>query len=447
MMKSISILAFILPAVYGLSDDLTDNSFTPLVASRLVTGGSVVPMGPNHPALGSRKHPTSNDPNAHTASVRLNENTDTISTGTRFGTVLFETYSTGKFIKTLKDLPVSGIANPIPWPSEYWPSYKDGINVRTDPSQQTAVEKYAQAFNLQSKTISDEISKISGVDAWSTNQRCQSDDDCQSSQEQAKCAVREGTQQGYCVPSWYGICHAWAPASIMEPEPRCPVNYNGVQFGVMDLKGLITQLYDGTGYGTVFAGSRCNAEQPQTDQYGRFQDNECKDATPDFVHLALTNMLGRFNKSILADVTATSQVWNQPILSYQILATQQYSASDAAGMVSEGQTTYTFNTNAVYFHYYKTQMNYISEGASEGPISGIDIVSQYTKTKTYEYILELDGSGVIIGGEWINESKSDHPDFMWMPTSRPTDDTTVANGIRYDAVRKLVAQSSSCTSS
>ena len=43
------------------------------------------------------------------------------------------------------------------------------------------------------------------------------------------------------------VCHAWAPASIMEPEPRCPVNYKGVIFDVMDLKGLITQPYDKTG--------------------------------------------------------------------------------------------------------------------------------------------------------------------------------------------------------
>jgi hypothetical protein len=37
--------------------------------------------------------------------------------------------------------------------------------------------------------------------------------------------------------------------------------------------------------------------------------------------------------------------------------------------------------------------------------------AQTTKSKDYEYVLELDIAGNIIGGEWISETR---PDMLWM---------------------------------
>jgi hypothetical protein len=38
-----------------------------------------------------------------------------------------------------------------------------------------------------------------------------------------------------------------------------------------------------------------------------------------------------------------------------------------------------------------------------------------TASKTYEFILELDAAGNVLGGEWLNSSKNDHPPFFWAP--------------------------------
>ncbi len=35
------------------------------------------------------------------------------------------------------------------------------------------------------------------------------------------------------------------------------------------------------------------------------------------------------------------------------------------------------------------------------------------RTDPYEYVLELNAKGEIIGGEWVGSSKEEHPDFLW----------------------------------
>ncbi|MCS6859289.1 MAG: hypothetical protein NZT92_03080 [Abditibacteriales bacterium] len=45
---------------------------------------------------------------------------------------------------------------------------------------------------------------------------------------------------------WYGHCHAWAAAAIVESEPRLPLTKAGITFWVGDLKGLLTGLHYGS---------------------------------------------------------------------------------------------------------------------------------------------------------------------------------------------------------
>ena len=60
----------------------------------------------------------------------------------------------------------------------------------------------------------------------------------------------------------------------------------------------------------------------------------------------------------------------------------------------------------------------------------------YTRTDSYEYILETDTDGNIFGGEYIGRSRENHPDFVWWPTSKPNG--RIADGlITYDNVKML----------
>ncbi|KAJ8574508.1 hypothetical protein ON010_g4701 [Phytophthora cinnamomi] len=78
--------------------------------------------------------------------------------------------------------------------------------------------------------------------------------------------AQSGESSRYCIPTWWGICHAWAPAAIVEQEPQCDVEKNGVTFHVFDIKVLLTDLYDGASIKTIFTGARLNGpDSPPTD--------------------------------------------------------------------------------------------------------------------------------------------------------------------------------------
>jgi subtilisin-like proprotein convertase family protein len=82
--------------------------------------------------------------------------------------------------------------------------------------------------------------------------------------------------------------------------------------------------------------------------------------------------------------------------------------------------------------------DYVTEShASTEPNS--DRIERWTRNDRYHYVLELDGEGKIIGGEWIGESQTNHPDFLWLPT-RPSSYGNNPN-ISLDEVRELVAKS------
>lgn len=140
------------------------------------------------------------------------------------------------------------------------------------------------------------------------------------------------------------------------------------------------------------------------------------------------------------DVTASAEVWNQPIYSYSILNSQYISSQQAASVVSQQAQSYTWNTAAVGFLYVQTEMKYVSEGIDFVAISTPERIQTYLKTKTYTYVLELDASNNIVGGEWAGESKADHPDFIWMPVGKPDPDSEVA-GIKYSVVKQLLTES------
>lgn len=56
---------------------------------------------------------------------------------------------------------------------------------------------------------------------------CSFDSECANTHNGSACTIREGESSGYCIP-WWGICHTWAPAAILEQEPHCDVEKDGV---------------------------------------------------------------------------------------------------------------------------------------------------------------------------------------------------------------------------
>ncbi|DAZ93462.1 TPA: hypothetical protein N0F65_006521 [Lagenidium giganteum] len=337
----------------------------------------------------------------------------------------------------IHNLETSGEFKPAPWPSSYWPIYQDGINARWDENQAPPSEKYAKAFGLNVSEFMDNVSRRNGILSQDGRQKCSSDDDCSDLDDNSACGIREGESEGYCIPTWFGICHAWAPAAIMEPEPKCPVRKNGVTFQPFDIKALVTAVYDGAAVDTVFTGARYNGGNDAKDQWGRHEDPAYRDLGPGFFHIAFSNIMGRFKKSFVVDAAASAEVWNQPVRNYRVFNMRRVSL-EMAGQYFYGTAQYPFNPRATSLAYVQTEFNWIVEGVENRPTVSNSRIDRYTKGRKYTYLLELDEEDNIIGGEWLYRSNDDHPDFLWFPTSRPAPDTVTDIGLSYKHVKELL---------
>ncbi|EGZ11258.1 hypothetical protein PHYSODRAFT_563970 [Phytophthora sojae] len=344
----------------------------------------------------------------------------------------------------LSKLPTVGVHTPSPWAGPYWPTYQDSTNVVWSEGQPSASEKYATAFGKDVKTFMDAVSKKNGVDSQSGRKKCTADSDCTALANGSGCAIRTGASSGYCIPMWFGICHAWAPAAILEDEPDCPVTYNGVTFQPVDIKGLISLVYDGARVQTVFTGARFNGGTDSTDEYGRHSNNAFRDLNPAYFHIAAANMLGKLNSTFVVDVTAGAEVWNQPVRGFKVYEQTSMSPKKAA-QTFYGLQKYPWNAAAKKIVYVKSRLSWIIETYTDGGLVASGAINQFTTGKYYTYLLELDSAGEIIGGEWVYDSDEDHPDFLWFGKGKPAANTVTSVGLSYADVSMLLKASATCT--
>ncbi|KAE9088468.1 hypothetical protein PF010_g19370 [Phytophthora fragariae] len=340
-------------------------------------------------------------------------------------------------------LPTKYQHDPIPWPSSYWPVYADSINYKWAKGQPSPAEKYAKAFGHDAKKLMNAISAKNGIDSQSKRQACTTDPECKPLKDGSVCSKRKGQESGYCIPTWFGICHAWAPAAILEAEPTCAVERKGVKFEPYDIKALITLAYDGSKIPTIFTGSRFNGNDNapnNTDEYGRFFDDRRRDISPGYFHVAVTNIMGRFNHSFVVDITAGNEVWNQPARSYEILRLS-WTTPTAAAKKYFNVDKYPFNDAATKIAVVTTRFSWIVESGVNGPLVATGIVDKYTTSADYEYILETDETYQILGGEWLSGSKANHPDFLWLPASKPDNSTVTPVGLVYSEIEGLLDES------
>ena len=340
---------------------------------------------------------------------------------------------------TVSVLPTQGQASRIPWPGSYWPTFRDSINHRwAGPDVESPAEKYGRAFGVPDMAA--RVSQYVGVMSQGQTS-CTSDYQCDSRTGE-RCAWSSAFRVGRCVATWFGLCHAWAPAAILEPEPVRPVRTNGVTFYVNDLKALLTLAYDHTN--TRAVSLRCNrnngAGQISYDAYGRPSPSnaECLDTNPGTFHVIVTNLLGVLGRSFVEDRVFDSEVWNQPVRSYEVLRLQQISSEEANSLVSEGairDPRYQFNVSAERLYYVQTRLDYIGETSSTQDGNLAAFVDRFTHSDTYEYVLEADASDRIIGGEWLGSSKRQHPDFLWLPVDRGVNRD---NPVEYAYIKQLL---------
>ena len=264
--------------------------------------------------------------------------------------------ATDDLILNLSDLPLIGEA-PDVWSGHWWPYSSGGLARKGPLGEKSPLERYDQVTN--GSYLATE---------WELNQ-----------------AGKLG------AVSWAGHCNGLAAAGTMMAEPVRSVSYLGVDFSIVDIKALLVGLWQGGGEAV---GGRCRLARPKSTVGGRRIDPDCRSLNPGTFHIVVSNFLGRMALPVIIDIDPKEQVWNYPIRSYEVTLIEFVSRVRADMLVSEEEDVWS--SAATYFAHVMNEVT-LATG----------------KVISYEYVLEGDNDGNIIGGEWIRKSKKDHPDFIW----------------------------------
>jgi hypothetical protein len=220
------------------------------------------------------------------------------------------------FVYEVDKLPTAGSTKTAPVPADYWATYKDSLNVRWDGAEsQSPAEKWEQAFAKPG--LAKRVSELYGIRKHTSRKECTQTTECADLKDGSECAIPRGETKGRCIPTWWGVCHGWAPYAFSEPAPKKAVVKNGVTFYPGDLEGLMSLAY-GERLPTKFLSTRCNTKDAATDASGRVIAGECRDMNPGSFHVVASNMLGLRQQSFVYDRTWDAEVWNQPVRSFAI---------------------------------------------------------------------------------------------------------------------------------
>ncbi len=290
----------------------------------------------------------------------------------------------------LAQLPTSGGISRYWYSPGYFPFTSEGTAARPAGESLSPIEKYDLAFN-------------SGMPATQWEKKY------------------HGTDGGQASPQgWEGHCNGVAAAIAVAPEPKRTVSFNNQTFTPYDIKALLAEsLYHCE---SGFVGLRCDSNSNSTDSYGRPINDACRDMNAGSLHVLLANMIGSKGEMVVMDMSRGFMVWNYPIAAFRVLENRSIDGREANLLVSSnalGSNIYAFNPEAKRFASVKTEVTYIGSSANQ---------------MTFEYVLELNDGGKIMGGEWTGSSKESHPDFLWK-----VEEPKSANPyVDFYQVRKLV---------
>lgn len=228
------------------------------------------------------------------------------------------------------------------------------------------------------------------------------------------------------VEGWMGICHGWAPASIVEPRPKHAVDVFSfdqkwkIHLVPSEIKGLTSFSWASNNFDTEFLGQRCNKKDPKRDANGRLTDPECFDLNPATWHVAIVNQMGRKGKSFVLDATYDYQVWNQPALQYSYTYFNVQTGAPVKTLAEALVEKNAFTSDkykkyrapeATTFVGITMKLAYVVETSADSDETDEE-KNDIINWVQYDYDLELDKNGKIIGGEW---HQTIHPDFIWTP--------------------------------
>jgi hypothetical protein len=303
------------------------------------------------------------------------------------------------FAKIMRDHS-QGKVTRLPWAGFYWPYVKDGIastefsansGSRFFPRRESPTAKYDRAH-----------SSHTSADTWEKNNHGRK--------------VRG-------VEGWWGHCNGWSTAAALFPEPKKPVRVGGVEFGVGDIKALLSE---------ASMESQADFFGTRVDSKSDYSTYKYQDVAPDQYLLVLANYIGKLGKPVLIDRHTGDEVWNQPLAGYRI---EPVTRADYLGAAPEHPGVYRVTvTSTIWWLRDDVRPDFVTppfefkdgEGFQsrtlkmevwlDGPV-GFDFLGQMQSSGDVIVVHQDDQA---LGGDWrmgnghVNDA---WPDYMWVPNS------------------------------
>jgi hypothetical protein len=343
----------------------------------------------------------------------------------------------GYLIKTLETMEkrnlMDGEIKIEPWSDWYWPIAVGQLGYRyASPKLESLLEydepeeddywPFLNKFITENPVSEQEINELSPSEKYDLLMG-----DSTGSLTKAMWATGEQYYNQYGkVEFWMGLCHGWAPAAYMLPRPVRSIEMTAadgetkIKFLPSDLKALGTLLWSTGQSSSKFIGGRCNDKDPEKDENGRIQSQECFDNNPGTWHLAVVNQVGKNKKTFVMDATYDYEVWNHPVTSYSYtyfnpITMDEVDTLEEAKVKIEDFKDDKFKEYRSYKAKYVVgimmEVEYLVETM---PSTDSTDSPEYDDVNYayYTYDLELNSRGGIVGGEWYTNK---HPDFLWTP--------------------------------
>lgn len=178
---------------------------------------------------------------------------------------------------------------------------------------------------------------------------------------------------------WAGLCHAWAIASVLHPEPSQEKMLGSVRWSVGDQKALLLKTYEKSiGISQIMYGKR----------YDGNRSDDYMDIYPDQFHRFVQYFIFEKGLPFLMDYDPRPPVWTVPV--YQV----SFNIERLDDMTVKVDAWITF---------------------ASPHVQSRDFVGTKKISKHYAYELTGEWKGgafQVSGGEWTQESLDDHPDYV-----------------------------------
>ena len=276
-------------------------------------------------------------------------------------------------------LPLSGQTPRKPWSGWSWKEYDGGIAYRWQLESKVWDYRFLTDSELKRmpKNQRDTLSPAEKLDLIRSDSTFSVSRD-ESRRNQANAQNR------------FGICHGWSAASLSFKVPRTKTitleTYGDITLYSHDIKAILS-YYAGeisTAPVTTF-GRRCYQESVGTEA--------CRDINAGTFHVVLANRLGRDRKGLIMERDGGIEIWNKPLHKFH---------------------SRVISKNKVRLNEYGDKpVNRLKISTDLVFAERIDLdqdLSYKEGKASYQYYLDTDENGFILGGKFISRN---FPDFLW----------------------------------